>query len=1138
MDKGVERRGVLSIARKELFREKKDKVTFFFLLSLTISSAFILILMFASNLLMTGYSTYLDGQAGYISEITLYRTVPTEYWGGVYGLGLRVPDFTEQLYLPLDSGDIDRQDLFFDCLESGATGGNEIYASNSSNISFGNLVRANNLALIDAYTVCNPNEIDPNLSSQHVDCAVNTFTSNTSFMVGSTNITNVSYTHSYKYDGNNTAFDIGVLNDTTKIGYGALVYAAHISSLQRGYSNSVLVNYQMILPSRSNSSTTYYFFTDPYDECPQGGLGENINSTLYGYVKDINNNTLSNVSVVAAGYSILTNSQGFYHLSFLGASGNHTVLGTKSGYDVYYTTISINFSSYIIPLNFTMNISTPGFNATLTPLVYGYVFDENNAALEGVSVYFGGSNTTSNSSGYYSFYPTVFVGQNPIIAIKTDYNNYYSIINITSSNTTINHNISMVSSSIDYSYSTGPYSTGPYSVNKESSAQASEQAKQAGQDYWINTKDITEEVRRNTFIEKPIGIYNFKGSTMTISISLSSSLNEIVKLEKNSLVIAPNSFGEFMVTLYGIKEPGVYNGSITVSGDITQEIPVSIKIVERNFPVETLLAEISLFDRVVSPGSELRYKLDLQNLLQDQGYKLFLDIKVKDENKANTFISLSDQAEIINSLTLLNRVGIPENLTEGNYVLDIGISYLNLFTSVTAPFIVSKPLYLYSVLGIPLWVFFVIISFISFVFLNLFLYKVYKDRKKRYRIELDYSTLPKPGKRVVRLGNIAETNRPSYFELERLTTHAIVAGATGMGKSISAQVIIEEALLNNVAVIVFDPTAQWSGMLRKCDDKKMLSFYPKFGLKPGDAKAFKGNVRQIKDARQVIDIKKHMNPGQIQIFSLNKLQPKDIDVFVANVIRGIFESGPEESPDLKLLLVLDEVHRLLSKFGGSGHGFLQVERACREFRKWGLGVILISQVLADFVGEIKANINTEVQTRTIEESDLERIKTKYGEEYLKSLVRAEVGVTMFQNAEYNRGKPYFINFRPILHNTRRLSDEELEKYNNYNDILDDLEYQIQQLEKEKPKKQELKLIAEDEIKKSIEEAKKSRQIFEKEEAKKVEKEKKEEKKENIDDKILQPLTFDNGIMVSSLKELKDYLPNMEREILARNLKKN
>jgi len=195
---------------------------------------------------------------------------------------------------------------------------------------------------------------------------------------------------------------------------------------------------------------------------------------------------------------------------------------------------------------------------------------------------------------------------------------------------------------------------------------------------------------------------------------------------------------------------------------------------------------------------------------------------------------------------------------------------------------------------------------------------------------------------------------------------------------------------------------------------------------------------------------------------LNKLQPKDIDVFIANVIRQIFKSDPKESPTLKVLLVFDEVHRLLSKFGGSGEGFLQIERACREFRKWGLGVMLISQVLNDFVGEIKANINTELQTRTLEESDLERIRTKYGEGFLKSLVRAEVGVVMFQNAEYNRGRPYFINFRPILHSTRRLPDEELEKYNKYNDLVDDLEYSIDALEKEKVDtfdlKMELKLV--------------------------------------------------------------------------------
>ena len=35
-----------------------------------------------------------------------------------------------------------------------------------------------------------------------------------------------------------------------------------------------------------------------------------------------------------------------------------------------------------------------------------------------------------------------------------------------------------------------------------------------------------------------------------------------------------------------------------------------------------------------------------------------------------------------------------------------------------------------------------------------------------------------------------------------LTTHSIIIGATGGGKSIAAQVLIEEALMKNTAVIV------------------------------------------------------------------------------------------------------------------------------------------------------------------------------------------------------------------------------------------------------------------------------------------------------------------------------------------------
>ncbi|MCX8000283.1 MAG: hypothetical protein N3A69_15250, partial [Leptospiraceae bacterium] len=371
-----------------------------------------------------------------------------------------------------------------------------------------------------------------------------------------------------------------------------------------------------------------------------------------------------------------------------------------------------------------------------------------------------------------------------------------------------------------------------------------------------------------------------------------------------------------------------------------------------------------------------------------------------------------------------------------------------------------------------------------------------------------------------------------------------------------------------------DPTAQWSGMLRKCEDKRMLSLYSKFGMKQSEAKAFPGNVKMIKNAREVIDINKYIRPGQIQIFACNKLDPSEMDTFVSSAIVSIFKSSPEEYPGLRVLLVFDEVHRLLPKFGGSGKGFLQIERACREFRKWGFGVLLVSQVLSDFVGEIKANINTEILMRTRDEADLNRIKTKYGEVFLQSLIKASIGTGMFVNPKYNQGKPYFISFRPLLHNTRRLSDEVLEKYNLYNEIIDDLEYQIQQLEEEKidvfdlkmelklikdklmsgnftvvdiyleglkpriekqwqvlgkkPKKKEIEIIEEKEISSSLIQAQKEREKWNLESKEKNEQ--KDEKKEDLRKKILKPLTLDNGMMISTFQELVDALPSVTNEI--------
>ncbi|NCN87040.1 DUF87 domain-containing protein [archaeon] len=694
-----------------------------------------------------------------------------------------------------------------------------------------------------------------------------------------------------------------------------------------------------------------------------------------------------------------------------------------------------------------------------------------------------------------------------------------------------------------------------------------------GDNYIISRDKIERTVEIGGLFTDFVEIENTGKSNLDLTFSVIGPVNEIIEIKNSSLVVNSNSIEKAYFLIKG--KEGSYEGFYRIAGSINLEIPINVTVGEKNDNVPFLL-EVKPIKNSFDISKDIHFNVNLKKLNHENIEGVSLNYTLYDENNKSYFLANEDKT-LESSISFIKDFFPPEGAEVGNFVLKVVASYQGYVIEDKANFVLKKNFFDLVIFGfLPMWLFITILS--VFLVMGILIYVIKKriESKKKYKMRLDLKTIPKKNKDYLFLGKIAETQHETYFDPNKLTTHSIIAGATGGGKSITAQVMIEECLKKDIAVIVFDPTAQWSGMLRKCTDKKMLSFYPKFGLKPKDAMAFKGNVRMVKNARQMIDLNKFISPGQIQIFSLNKLDPKDMDIFVASIIRQIFRSDPKEYPGLKVLLVFDEVHRLLPKFGGNGEGFLQIERACREFRKWGLGVMLVSQVLNDFVGEIKANISTEVQMRTRDEGDLNRIKTKHGEEFLQSLVKASAGVGMFANPAYNHAQPYFINFRPILHNTRRLTDEELEEYNKYNEQVDELEFQIDGLEKEKvdtfdlkmelklikdkimsgsfsvveiyleglkPRvqkeweklgkkapKMEVQLLSEEEIKAGIAEAKAKHDV----EAAKQEKEHIEAAKVEVklDEKIVASLTFDNGVMISSLKELKEYLPSMDNGIFS------
>lgn len=564
---------------------------------------------------------------------------------------------------------------------------------------------------------------------------------------------------------------------------------------------------------------------------------------------------------------------------------------------------------------------------------------------------------------------------------------------------------------------------------------------------------VSAELYPLEFTRTSIRIKNPANLSTNMLINVTGKVVDFIILENTSITLNAGEETDLVIGTYipeGIT-PGNYYGEITLTmAGVSSNIPVNIRVLATR---EKLLdLKIQPLTDVIEPGDKLKVEAIIYNLGEVKRVDAQLELQLIDIS-TNEIISRNNESLIVETTTtVIREINISKEIREGRYMVK-GIARYSIEAGRTRDvssfgyIAIRRSFFSLTIFGIPIWI--IVTGFFSIITIYgaYLYYRMERAKRRRYLELVELPTLPQPGPRSGFIGRIAETSIRAFIDADKLQTHSLVAGATGSGKTIAAQIIVEEALLKGASVLVFDPTAQWSGFLRANKDSMMFKLYRNFHMKESEARAFNGNIRIIKDPGRRIDIRRYMKRGEITVFCLHKLDPSEIDAVVENTIKEVFWANLEETHELNALFVYDEVHRLLPKFGGSGKGFTQVERSVREFRKWGIGLVLISQVLSDFVGEIKANIGTEIQMRTRYEGDLERIKMKYGEDILKSVVKASVGTGMMQNSEYNKGRPYFISFRPLLHSSIRLSDTELELYDTYNLKIDELRDKLEIMKK-------------------------------------------------------------------------------------------
>ena len=126
-------------------------------------------------------------------------------------------------------------------------------------------------------------------------------------------------------------------------------------------------------------------------------------SDVFGYVSDSDGNALQGVIVSIVGNSFSnrteTNAAGYYEFTNL-AAGNYALIYEKEGYRT--DTLDINLKE-----NDVRDLGTLTLGKTVQTTISGYVVDEDENALQGVTVTIEGGNlsdsTETNADGYYEF---------------------------------------------------------------------------------------------------------------------------------------------------------------------------------------------------------------------------------------------------------------------------------------------------------------------------------------------------------------------------------------------------------------------------------------------------------------------------------------------------------------------------------------------------------------------------------------------------------------------------------------------------------------------------------------------------------------------------------------------------------------
>lgn len=285
------------------------------------------------------------------------------------------------------------------------------------------------------------------------------------------------------------------------------------------------------------------------------------------------------------------------------------------------------------------------------------------------------------------------------------------------------------------------------------------------------------------------------------------------------------------------------------------------------------------------------------------------------------------------------------------------------------------------------------------------------------------------------IGNLIQgeevTDTPFLFDLDRLN-HGYLSGTTGSGKTYTARVLVENAILKGVNVVVLDTTRQWCGLAKPASGtKKRLK---KLGVDRDLPTGFPADIYTPNSSagKQLSQNLSDLADG-VSVVTLKGLYDEERCEIARDVLSDIYMSTDQETEQLKTLMVIEEAHTFLpgnvdpSAKEVAKECEKRIERISREARKYGLNLLVVSQSLSDFKRSsktVREMMNSKFFMRATDRSEINYVEDYVSKEAAGWVRNLDVGEVLVNSPGVGPAKVFI---RPPFSEVGELSDSEIEE---------------------------------------------------------------------------------------------------------------